>query len=122
MAYETNNQNTPMVQQPIEIPVVPPPVRVQPETLAEQPKPKRHIEDLSDLTSLSADDREFYFGTDGIGSGVEEAVDNDIDDLINVSDEDVMGKPPPPRRVNPSRLRRTAKHYNPPSSMRGIQI
>ena len=125
MANETNNQNTSIVPQPIALPVVPPPVQVQPfpqtEPVAE--KPQEDYEDLSDLTDLSNEDRKWMFETESVASGVEEAVNNNVDDLVNVSREDIMGKPPKSKVKPVMKYKRTQRVYQQqPTGMSGVQM
>ena len=65
-------------------------------------------EDLSDLTDVNLEEDILDAGPDG-----------SLNDLVDVSQEDIMGSAPRPKpryRINP-RVRRLPDRYNPPTSM-----
>ena len=86
--------------------------------------PNDDTEDLSDIGSLSDADRNHLFGVTGIGDLGEE---DDLSDLVDVSDEDIMGEEPetepepqPRFRIAP-RGRVIVRQIPPGSSLGGIR-
>ena len=85
------------------------------------PKKKRRGDDMSDLFEVpQPEDNDIY--TDDLVALDSEDVyggDENMDDLLTVSHEDIMGKPLTSRKSR--RMKRTQRLYNQPTSMGGMQ-
>ena len=104
-------------------PVSEPEETVEYEEVPEPEKPPMEQdmrEDMSDLTSLDEEDKGWLFGTGGV---VETEGEEDLSDLVDVSDEDIMGEdesePKPRYRI--VRRRQPSYREQPPTSMGGVQ-
>ena len=90
----------------------------------EEPEESDESSALSSLTDLSEDDREQVFGTGNLLDSSNEGQD-DMSDLLDVSDEDIMGEspappePPRPRYRIVNKGRRVIRRPMPPSSSMG---
>lgn len=88
------------------------------EAPAEAPAPvEQDANDMSDLTHLSEGDRDWQFGTSGL---IEDEDEDDLSDLVDVSDEDIMGEAPKPKQSF-RRVRRIVRRSTPPSSLSGMR-
>ena len=107
--------------QPITVPVMPA-LEKTGNAIFGEAKPKRKNNDLSDMFAVpQPEDNDM--DTSDLFTVPEEDVDMDdnLDDLTRVTNEDVMGKPPRPRRVVQPKFRRTSREYIPPTSMGGMR-
>ncbi len=108
--------------QPVSIPVPVTPVLEKTSTaLWGPPEPKKEppksgLEDLFEVPE--EEDNDMYI--DDLFELDEEDFDleEDLSDLTQVTDEDIMGKAPPPR---PAKFTRTSKRYIPPTTMGGLR-
>ena len=95
MDEELDQEETTDLQIQGELPQFPlqTPVIVQPPKTTDRPTPEAEEEDpredLTDLTQLDDYDRNWTFGTSGV---IESEEEDDISDLVDVSDEDIMGE------------------------------
>lgn len=131
MTMSNENQGYPLPAQPAE-PFSPEDVGSE-EIPEEQAPPPMNEDDVNYIpeTGLTAQDEEDIFGTGERADGsIDEMERTDIDDLtgdedddfsdvLSVSEEDIMGKAPEPKR--PKQFRRTNRPYTPPPpSVRGM--
>lgn len=106
-----------MVEEQERIPEPIPPVEedvvleVEPEA-----KPKDELADLFEVPQPDDND----MTTDHL---VEAPEEEDVSDLVEVSQEDLMGKLPPPKPKPVVKFRRTTKRYTPPppTGVRGVR-
>lgn len=76
-------------------------------------------EDLSDLTSMSDEDRAWAFSTAGIDEVDDE---EELDDLFTVTEEDMVGDDPvPPPQPKPRYRIPLVRRYPPTTPMGGMQ-
>jgi hypothetical protein len=106
------------ISAPVATPVVKPPMfsfQKFATGLIPKPRPKNELADLFQVPK--ADDNDMY--VDDLFDVPEEDLDmeDNLDDLTQVSREDVMGKPPKPK----ARYKRTNRLYAGPTSMGGVQ-
>ena len=78
--------------------------------LFEGPNLEEEDEDMADLTEVDFEKDILDAGDDGT-----------LDDLTSVSQEDIIGRSPK-RKVVRRPVRRTARRYNPPAQMGGLQF
>ena len=92
------------------------------EAVNEVPEPFKKRDSMADLFEVpQPEDNDMY--VDDLVATPEE---DDISDLVDVSNEDIMGEPPPLNKEReykmPSRrVRRTSRPYNPPTSLGGMR-
>ena len=94
----------------------------------DHPDAQKHDDGISDLFEINEGD---FDETDGVDDLVDvdferdilDANENgDLEDLVNVTNEDIMGSAPRPRqpRYRPV-VRRPTRRFEPPTSMRGLR-
>ncbi len=86
------------------------------EPVEPEPKPKDELADLFEVPK--PDDNDMV-----VDHLIDAPEEEDLSDLVEVSDEDIMGKLPPRKPKPVERFRRTSKRYipPPPTGIRGIR-
>jgi hypothetical protein len=132
---ETTETPEPVPEIPDPVPGVPDPEPSEPSGskwgwigAPDHPDAQEHEDGISDLFEIDSDDDT----SDLISVDLEkDIVDGNLDDLTEVSEEDIMGdeetgqvpldyKPDPPRRRSLPKYRRMSRWYVPPTSTRGL--
>lgn len=107
--------------QPVQVPVMPA-LEKTGNAIFGEAQPKRKKNDLSDMFAVpqpednDMDTRDLFEAPDE-----DVDMDEDLSDLTRVNNDDIMGRPPRPRRVVQSRFKRTSREYIPPTSMGGMR-
>lgn len=87
------------------------------EAIVEEPKAEQEGDDMSDLFEVPEE-------TDNdmeVDDLVEPPDEESMDDLVSVSNEDIMGEAPKPK-VKSQQFRRTNRRYVPPPSLGGMNL
>ena len=111
-------------RQPLNIPSAAPMLDRTGEALwGQKPKSKNELSDLFEVphpedADMDTSDLFTVPDEDDHDMNIDDLVDGDLSDLTGVSQEDVMGRPPRPRKP---KFRRTSKPYPTQSTMGGIR-